>query len=44
MFGIHSALWSKNLKANQKAEFFKIKYLKYKLRYKVEFLDFTRGQ
>ena len=36
-------LWSKNLKTNQKARFFKLEFLKNKLRYKVEFLDVTRG-
>ena len=36
-------LWSKNLKVNQNAGFFKLEYLKNKLRHEVEFLDVTRG-
>ena len=36
-------LWSKNLKVNQSAGFFKLEYLTNKLRYEVEFLDMTRG-
>ena len=36
-------LWSKNLKANQNAGFFKLEYFKNMLRYEVEFLDVTRG-
>ena len=36
-------LWSKNLKANLNARFFKLEYLTNKLRYEVEFLDVTRG-
>ena len=36
-------LWSKNLKVNQNAGFFKLEYLKNKLRHEAEFLDVTRG-
>ena len=36
-------LWSKNLKTNQTAGFFKLLYLTKSLRYEVEFLDMTRG-
>ena len=36
-------LWSKSLKVNGNARFFKLEYLKNKLRYEVEFLDVTRG-
>ena len=36
-------LWSKKLKANQSAEFFKLEYLTNKLRYGVEILNVTRG-
>ena len=44
MFGKNLVLelWLKNLKANQNAGFFKLEYLKNKLRYKVEFVDVTR--
>ena len=35
--------WSKNLKANQNAGFFKLEYLKNKLMYEDEFSDGTRG-
>ena len=45
MFGKNLVLqlWSKNLWTNQKAVFFKLEYLKNKLRYDTEFLDVTRG-
>ena len=36
-------LWAKILKANQNAGFFKLEYLKNKLRYEVEFLYVARG-
>ena len=36
-------LWSKNLKTNQNAGFFKLQYLTKNLRYEVKFLDMTRG-
>ena len=36
-------LWSKNLKTNQNVGFFKLEYLKNKLRYEVAFLDVIRG-
>ena len=36
-------LWSKNLKRNQNARFFKLQYLRKSLRYEVVFLDKTRG-
>ena len=35
-------LWSKNLKTNQNAIFFKLQYLTNKLRYEIDFLDVTR--
>ena len=45
MFGKNLVLelWAKILKANQNAGFFKLEYLKNKLRYEVEFLYVTRG-
>ena len=36
-------LWTKNLKTNQNAGFFKPQYLTKNLRYEVEFLDMIRG-
>ena len=36
-------LWSKNLKINQNAGFFKLQYLPKNWWYKVEFLDMTQG-
>ena len=43
MFGENLVLelWSKDLKANQNAGFFKLEYLANKLRCEVEFLDVT---
>ena len=35
-------LWSRNLKTNQNAGFFKLQHLTNKLSYEVEFLDVTR--
>ena len=45
MFGKNLVLelWAKILKANQNAGFFKLEYLKNKLRYEVEFLYVARG-
>ena len=45
MFGKNPVLelWSKNLRTNQNVGFFKIEYLRNKLRYEAEFLDVTRG-
>ena len=45
MFGKNLVLelWAKNLKTNLNAGFFKLEYLKNKLRYEVEFLNVTRG-
>ena len=36
-------LWTKNLKTNQNAGFFKPQYLTKNLRYEVEFLDMIKG-
>ena len=36
-------LWTKNLKTNQKAGFFKPEYLTKNLRYEVESLDMIKG-
>ena len=36
-------LWSKNLKTNQAAGFFKLQYLTINLRSEVDFLDMTIG-
>ena len=36
-------LWSKNLKTNQNAGFFKLQYLTKNLKYQVEFLDMISG-
>ena len=45
MFGKNLVLelWSKNLKANQNAGFFKLEHLTNKLKYEVEFLGLNRG-
>ena len=36
-------LWTKNLKTNQNAGFFKPQYLTKNLRYEIEFLDMIKG-